>query len=59
MTKKLFIALGAVSMMMAAGSATALTFSTSMLIQPVDCSLAANKTLPTCAVPPSTYTSGG
>lgn len=60
MTKKLFVALGAVGMMMAAGSATALTFGTTNLYTvSVDCSLAANATLPACNVPPETYTSAG
>lgn len=62
MSKKLIVALGAVGMMMAAGSATALTFGTSNLnktTSPVDCSLSINKTNPACAVPTTTYTSTG
>jgi len=59
-TKKLFVALGAVGMMMAAGTATALTFgSTNLYNVTVNCSLAANKSLPACNVPTATYISAG
>lgn len=60
MTKKLFIALGAVGVLMTAGTATALTFgSTTLYNVSVDCSLAANKSLPACNVPTATYISAG
>ena len=60
MTKKLFLSLVAVGMMVAAGAATALTSGTTNLLKyPIDCSLNVNKSLPACALPPSSYTSTG
>lgn len=60
MTKKLLVALAAVGLVAGAGPATALVFGTSTLIKStVNCNLAINKSLPACAVPPTTYTSAG
>jgi len=60
MSKKIFVAIATVGIMMGAGSATAITWGTTNLIknQP-DCNLAINKNLPVCAVPPATYVSAG
>ncbi|HET9628888.1 MAG TPA: hypothetical protein VFP14_05325 [Novosphingobium sp.] len=60
MTKKLLVALGAVAVVIGAGSATAVTWgSSSLLKNPPDCSLAINATSPFCANQVTTYTSAG
>jgi len=59
-SKKLFVFLASVGVLVGAGSATAFSWgSAGLLTSPPDCSLAINKSLPACAVPPTVYASAG
>ena len=60
MSKKVLVLLASVGVLIGAGSATALTWgSAGLLKNPPDCTLAINKSLPACAVPPTVYASAG